>query len=52
MTWGSNGPARPTTEKYRNNPYWDKVEEKKRKEKELKDDDSNPFKPVEVKNEN
>jgi len=24
MTWGDNGPARPTTEAYRNNKFWDR----------------------------
>lgn len=24
MTWGDNGPSRPTTEAYRNNKFWDK----------------------------
>lgn len=24
MTWGENGPSRPTTEAYRNNKFWDR----------------------------
>lgn len=24
MTWGDNGPSRPTTEAYRNNNFWDR----------------------------
>lgn len=30
MTWGDNGHARPTTEAYRNNKFWDKGKKMKK----------------------
>lgn len=33
MGWGDNGPARPTTDAYRDNPLWDKLEKKKKRKK-------------------
>jgi hypothetical protein len=33
MSWGDNGKARPSTEAYRNSPYWDAIEAKKKAEK-------------------
>ena len=36
MGWGENGASRPTTDAYRNSPYWDSVEKKKKEEEKKK----------------
>ena len=46
MSWGDNGKARPSTEAYRNAPYWEALEAKKKAEKqseELKKHEENPI---------